>query len=216
MKYSLIGLLSMLSLLIGCQAPRGAGAQADRVTSTKVEADNSLPDGWKRVEAKGEKLSIGYPPDWKALDLTQADFAKEMDSAGLQDPEMVADAKKLAQNKGFKLMVAHAPEGDFRPNLNVLVIDAPGATFDEAKRENLDQLKGLSKTPPVESDIVMDGNQAVEFKSEMAMPTVKEPIDVDSYIFLKNNKEYVLTISAIKGSPTESSFDGIVKTLKVG
>jgi hypothetical protein len=196
----------------GCKKTDASGT----ITTSTTQEDSTLPSGWKRVEATGEKLSIGYPSDWHAVDLTQTDFDKAIDSSGDKDPSFASTVKTMAANKTFKLIVMHDKEGDFSPNLNVIEMDAGGSTLDQLKSANLDQLKSIASGTPTTADATVDGTPAVEFKYQMQNPSIKEAIDIDSYLLVKDGKQYILTFTATQGSKTESDFSGMKDTFHAG
>jgi hypothetical protein len=214
-KKSLGVLLALIPLLSGCHS-KGDNATEDKITASKVVADSSLPDGWSRAEAKGDKLSIGIPPSWHAADLTKGQLDKAIAASGDPDPGFASAVKSMAANKSFKLLIMHEPEGDFATNLTVVEVDAKGLTLEQVKSANIDGLKGDAKGAPEVSELKVDGTDAVEIKYEHLTSPVKEALDADAYLILKNGKQYLLTFTVPKGSAISADFASMVKTFHVG
>ncbi len=213
-KQSSIWLLALLTLVL--IAPTGCKVGANEVvTKEKSVSDTTLPSGWKRVETVGDKISIGCPPGWNGMDLTGADINSIKDNSG-EDKDTKALIEQAALNKQIKLIALHpAEKSGFRPNVNVLKIDGAGdATLDQALQANVDQLKGDALGTPASSKVTVDGNDAYLVKWKKS--SVMGDLDIQSYLFLKDGSEVIVTFTDTAGSPTIKQFDDMIKTFHVG
>src|SRR5947209_18185247 len=93
-------LLACALLLIG-----GCSHGSDAVTSAP-RTESKMPNGWKEISTSG--FAIAFPPDWKAIDLAQADFEKATDAAlaGTPSASQLKDQMKALAAQGiFKVFV---------------------------------------------------------------------------------------------------------------
>ncbi len=124
----------------------------DRLPLLRDEAV-AVPDTWVWFES-GQGFRIAHPPDWLALDLTQADWEAVLQQ--VTDPDLRArldeQARALIASQTAALLTASAPERSatgfpFASNLNIvstsLPADASQDVVVQAIVQNLRQIPGL-------------------------------------------------------------------------
>jgi len=213
-KLLLAGVLVLSTAFLAVAACQQGGT----VTSSTEVKDSALPKGWVKAEVTGEKMSIGCPPGWHAIDMTANDFDKTMDSVQL-DATTRSQIKELAANKAFKLIVMHKIEVDFSPNLTIIETPSPSrVTLDQLRDANIEELKSTATGSPVVSKTTVDGVDAylIKWQQPKPMGSSKDILNEWSYLLLKDNNQYMLTFTTVPSDGLDKEVAGMFNTFHLG
>jgi hypothetical protein len=200
MRTLLSGFVLSALLVVGCKGKSDEPVDPSRPLVTAPKTETTLPGGWK--ESKTSGFAIAFPGDWKSIDFTTGDFEKMVSDKFDKDPNFsgVGDSvKKLGQSGAYKLMV-FAPNNTpshFRPNCNVVVIEAPqDIKVEDAVGPNVDQLKSMlapgEKTTVTYEDL--PGGHVARLASVITMPQASRITDF-AYLITKGKSLAVVTYS---------------------
>lgn len=159
-------------------------------------AQSAVPSGWKLITAGG--VSVAFPPDWTAVDVSRPDILQAVEHLGLEGQEgdqLKNQIRQFASTGLFKVM-AFAPMkvGEYQSNANINVIPIPaGSDLKEVLSENKKQYEKAGKV--VESGIVENPRCAMLVAESEAPSPSGAPVAFVTHVYFLVRDQEQITVS---------------------
>jgi hypothetical protein len=202
----------------GAEAPAASDEAAEQTTEqTTSAAQDSIPDGFKRVGSKENGVSIAVPDSWVTLDLSKDDLERGLTQSGLSGAALEQAKQGLQVLVSSKAVWASDPKSaekssnGFTTNLNGYCQQNAGASADQLISAAKEQLKQLKAKVTEASEVAVDQGKAVRIT--YSFPTGGVNVQGTQYYVPGNGKTCIVTLSTDQNGQ-QKLFDQIGKTAR--